>query len=275
MRAVFILAGKEIRDGLRNRWIAACILLLTAIAVSLYFFSTAPTGSTRASSLDITVVSLASLSVYLIPLIALMLSFDALVGEFERGTLLLLLTYPVARWEVVVGKFMGHMTIMLSAILIGYGGTALVIALATDSGIENWQAYSMMMISTWLLGGIFVAMGYVISAYVQERATAVGAAIGVWLMGVVLYDLGLMGVLLADEEQKISQSLFTTLIVANPTDTYRIFNLTGFDTVSIAAGMADIGAKANLSPYILLLVMGIWILLPLMLTVFHFKRREL
>ena len=42
-----------------------------------------------------TVVSLASLTVFLVPLIALLLAYDAIVGEAERGTLLLLLAYPV------------------------------------------------------------------------------------------------------------------------------------------------------------------------------------
>ncbi len=275
MRAVWILAAKEIKDGLRNRWIAASILLLTTIALSLYFLGSAPTGAIKASQMDVTVVSLASLSVYLIPLIALMLSFDALVGEFERGTMLLLLTYPVARWQIVIGKFVGHMTILFFAIFVGYGGTALAIALATGSDLENWQSYALMMASSWALGGIFLALGYVISSFVQERATAVGAAIGVWLFGVVLYDLGLMGVLLADKEQSISQGLFSALIVANPTDAYRIFNLTGFDSVSQMAGMADIGIKANVSQELLLLVMGAWILLPLIMTIIRFRRREL
>jgi Cu-processing system permease protein len=275
MRAVAIIAGKEIRDGLRNRWVAATILLLTTVSLSLYFLGSAPTGSIKAGSLDVTVVSLTSLSVYLIPLIALMISFDALVGEFERGTMLLLLTYPLARWQVVAGKFVGHMTILLSAILIGYGGTALAIVLATGSSTENWQAYAMMMASSWMLGGVFVALGYLVSSLVSERATAVGAAIGVWLVAVVLYDLGLMSMLLADEQQRIGQALFSTLLAVNPTDAYRIFNMTGYDSVSQAAGMADIGVKANLSPLLLLIVMGTWILLPLMITVFRFRQREL
>jgi len=275
MRAVAIIAGKEIRDGLRNRWVAATILLLTTVSLSLYFLGSAPTGSIKAGSLDVTVVSLTSLSVYLIPLIALMISFDALVGEFERGTMLLLLTYPLARWQVVAGKFVGHMTILLSAILIGYGGTALVISLATGSSTENWQAYVTMMVSSWMLGGVFIAVGYLVSSLVSERATAVGAATGVWLVAVVLYDLVLMSMLLADEQQRIGQVLFSTLLAVNPTDAYRIFNLTGYDSVSQAAGMADIGAKANLSPLLLLTVMGAWILLPLIITVFRFRRREL
>jgi Cu-processing system permease protein len=275
MRAIRIIAAKEIRDAFRNRWIAATIVLLATMALSLYFLGASPGGSIRASSLDVIIVSLASLSVYLIPLIALMLSFDALVGEFERGTMLLLLTYPVARWQVIIGKLIGHMVILLIAIVVGYGGTALLIMLSTNDGAENWQAYLMMMASTWLLGGCFIAMGYLISVFVRERATAAGAAIGVWLVGVVLYDLGLMGLLLADKEQAISQNLFASMIVANPTDAYRIFNLTGLDSIKQLAGMSDIGAGAAINPALLLVVMAAWLLLPLFLTILQFRRREL
>ncbi len=275
MNAVTVLATSEIRDGLRNRWIAASIILLTALSLSLYFLGSAPTGSIKASSLSIAVVSLASLSVYLIPLMALMLSFDALVGEFERGTMLLLLTYPVSRWQVIIGKFVGHMIILALAILIGFGITAIVISVATGSSLAHWQAYLWMMLSSWLLGGIFVSLGYVVSAYVQERATAVGVAIGVWLFGVLLYDLGLMGLLLADTDQTISQTLFTGLLIANPTDSYRIFNLTGSDAVGQLSGMANAGVRADISPVLLIVVMMVWICLPLLLTLKRFKQREL
>ncbi|MDH5353546.1 MAG: ABC transporter permease [Gammaproteobacteria bacterium] len=275
MSVITILAMKEIRDGLRNRWIAATVLLLTSLALALYFLGSAPTGNVKASSLDVTVVSLVNLSVYLLPLIALMLSFDALVGEFERGSMLLLLTYPVSRWEIVVGKFVGHMTILLIAILIGYGGTALAIALATGSSAEHWLAYIVMMASSWLLGGVFLALGYVISSLVQERATALGAAIGVWLTAVVLYDFALMGVLLADREQAISQNLFSALLAINPTDAYRVFNLTGFESVSQVAGMANIGVKFDLDPWLLLTILGMWVVLPVTITILRFDRREL
>lgn len=275
MRVIGIIAGKEIRDGLRNRWVASTVLLLTALALALYFLGSAPTGNVRASTLDVTVVSLVNLSVYLLPLIALMLSYDALVGEFERGSMLLLLTYPLTRWEIVAGKFAGHMVILLIAILVGYGGTALAIAMATGSSVEHWSAYVIMMASSWLLGGVFLTLGYVISALVQERATALGAAIAVWLVAVVLYDFALMAVLLADTEQAISQNLFSALLALNPTDAYRILNLTGIESVSQAAGMANIGAEYNLSSLLLLAMLGMWIVLPLTITILRFQRREL
>lgn len=275
MNAVAILAGSEIRDGLRNRWIAASIMLLAALSLSLFFLGSAPTGSIKASGLSITVVSIASLSVYLIPLMALMLSFDALVGEFERGTMMLLLTCPISRWQIIVGKFVGHMAILALAILIGFGLTVIVISFVTGSSLAHWQAYARMMASSWLLGGIFVALGYVVSAYAQERATAVGMAIVVWLVGVLLYDLGLMAMLLADVNQSIGQNLFTWLIIANPTDSYRIFNLAGSDAVGQLTGMASAGARADISPALLIVVMAAWIVLPLIITFHRFKRLEL
>ena len=269
------LALKELRDGLRNRWIAAAIIVLGTLASALSLLGSAPTGAVQVSALDISVISLASLSVYLIPLIALMLSFDALVGEFERGTMMLLLTYPVTRWQVIIGKFLGHVIILLIAILVGYGGAILLMTLLTGGSLDGWQAYVSMMASSLLLGAIFIALGYLVSVLVKERATAAGAAIGLWLIFVVLYDLILFGVLLMDEGQLIGQQLFSMLMLISPTDTYRILNLSMFDAVSHAAGIAGVASGAGLSSVLLLAVMLLWMVVPLVTTLLVFQRREL
>ena len=275
MSIVWTLALKELRDGFRNRWVAAAIIVLAILALALSILGSAPTGSVRVSELDIRVISLASLSVYLIPLIALMLSYDALVGEFERGTMMLLLAYPVTRWQIVLGKFLGHVLILLIAILAGYGGTVVILTLATGSGTEGWQAYAVMMASSLVLGAVFIALGYFVSAIVRERATAVGAAIGLWLVFVVLYDLLLFGLLTMDEEQKIGQQLFSMLMLVSPTDTYRVLNLSLFEGVSEAAGIAGVASEAGLGGTLLVGAMLVWIILPLGATVLVFQRREL
>ena len=275
MNMLWTLALKELRDGLRNRWIAAAIIVLGTLALSLSMLGSAPTGSVRASSLDITVISLASLSVYLIPLIALMLSFDAMVGEFERGTMMLLLTYPITRWQVIMGKFIGHVMILFIAILVGYGGAILIMILLNDGDAEGWQAYGVMMASSLVLGAIFIALGYLLSVLVKERATAAGAAIGLWLVFVVLYDLILFGILLVDKDQIIGQQLFSALMLISPTDTYRILNLSLFEGVSQAAGIAGVASGAGLSSTLLVIVMLLWMIVPLASTLFVFQRREL
>ena len=275
MSLLWTLALKELRDGLRNRWIAAAIILLGTLALALSLLGSAPTGSIRANVLDISVISLASLSVYLIPLIALMLSFDAMVGEFERGTMMLLLTYPVTRFQVIMGKFLGHVMILFIAITAGYGGAVLILIWLTGGSTEGWQAYVIMMASTLVLGSVFIALGYLVSVLVRERATAAGAAIALWLVFVVLYDLLLFGVLLADEGQLISQQLFSVLMLISPTDTYRILNLSLFDGVSQAAGIAGIASEAGMSASLLVSVMFFWVLAPLSATLLVFQRREL
>ncbi len=266
---------KELRDGFRNRWVAAAIIVLGILALTLSVLGSAPTGSVRVSALDISVVSLASLSVYLIPLIALMLSFDAMIGEIERGTMMLLLTYPVTRWQIIMGKFLGHVLILSIAIVVGYGGAVVALTLVTDSGTEGWPAYAMMMGSSVVLGAVFTALGYLVSVLVRERATAIGAAIGLWLVFVVLYDLLLFGVLTMDKDQLIGQQLFSMLMLVSPTDTYRVLNLSSFEGVSEAAGIAGVASEAGLSGTLLAGVMLLWVFVPLMATLLVFQRREL
>jgi Cu-processing system permease protein len=145
----------------------------------------------------------------------------------------------------------------------------------TDSGIEGWQAYVTMMASSLLLGGVFIALGYLLSALVRERATAAGWAIVLWLTLVVLYDLALLGMLLADRGQEIGQTLFSVLMLANPADTYRILNLTAFGAVGQAAGIAGVAARSGFSVFMLLGLMLVWVAIPLAATVAVFHRREL
>ncbi len=275
MKMLWTLAMKELHDGFRNRWVAAAIVVLGILALVLSVLGSAPTGSVRVSELDISVISLASLSVYLIPLIALMLSYDALVGEFECGTMMLLLAYPVTRWQIIMGKFLGHLLILLIAIVVGYGGTVVALTLFTDSGAEGWQAYAAMMASTLVLGAVFIALGYLISVVVRERATAAGTAIGLWLVFVVLYDLLLFGAMTMDDEQKISQQLFSTLMLVSPTDSYRVLNLSLFEGVSQAAGIAGVASEAGISGMLLASSLMLWIILPLLATLLVFQRREL
>lgn len=276
MKMLWIIALKELRDGFRNRWIAAAIILLGTLALALSLLGSAPTGSIRASTLDIMVINLANLSVYLIPLIALMLSYDSLVAEFERGTMLLLLTYPIARWQVVIGKFVGHALILFIAIFIGYGGAVLILLVSGQADIAGWQAYLSMMLSSLLLGCVFIALGYLLSILVNERATAAGSAIALWLIFVVLYDLLLLGLLLLDEQQIISQQLLSLLMLASPTDSYRLINLSLFENVRQASGIsALVAGNAALGAGLLSSVMLLWLFVPLVAVLLIFQRREL
>jgi Cu-processing system permease protein len=276
MRNILIVARKEIQEGLRNRWVLATTLLLTALALSLTFLGSAPTGNVGVRALDVVIVSLSSLTIFLLPLIALLISHDAIVGEMERGTMLLLLSYPVARWQVLLGKFVGHLSILAFATLLGYGAAAGAL-LATGAEIDaaSWTAFASMIGSSILLGAAFIAVGYLVSALVRERGTAGGIAIGIWLVFVLIYDMALLGLLVVDQGQLLSGGLLNALLLLNPTDAYRLFNLTGSGNVSAFSGMAGVAQTTMLGPSVLLAALAAWAILPLGLAALAFSRREL
>ena len=274
MKPILIMALAEIQEGIRNRWVLASILLLLILAVSLTLMGSTPVGITKASLLSVTMVSLTSLSIYLIPLIALMLSFDTIVGEYERGTLLLLLTYPIQRWQIIIGKFLGHFSILAIAILLGYGVVALYFVIDGVGTGQEWLDYFLMMASSLLLGAIFIALGYLVSVSVQQRATATGISLGLWLFIVIFYDLVLLGMLLSDKSHVINSKLLATLILFNPADVYRLFNLTGSEFATLVSGMSGVAQTDLLAPFTLITTLLIWLLIPLALSIFIFQKKE-
>lgn len=276
MSAIFIILSKELRDGLRNRWVLAVTILLAALALALGFLGSAPTGEVKVDPLTVTVVSLSSLSIFLVPLIALLLSFDAVVGEVERGTMALLLSYPVARWQVMVGKFLGHLTILALATTLGYGLAGITLQWA-HGGVDfsAWGPFVFLIVASVLLGASFLAMGYLISAWVAERATAAGMAIGVWLFMVVIYDMALLGVLVADQGRIITAAILNVILLFNPTDVYRLLNLTGYENVSMFSGMAGLSEQIKLPLAALVGVQLLWIAVPFALAAAVFRRRAL
>jgi Cu-processing system permease protein len=276
MRNVFIIAGKEIQECLRNRWVLSATLLLAALALTLTFLGSAPTGNVGVRPLDVVIVSLSSLSIFLLPLIALLISHDAIIGEIERGTMLLLLSYPVGRWQVLLGKFAGHLVIIAFAIVLGYGAAALVLAaMGVSIDSESWTAFGKMIGSSVLLGASFIALGYLVSSLVRARGTSAGIAIGIWLLLVLIYDMALLGLLVVDQGQLISTGVLNALLLFNPTDVYRMFNLASSANVSVFSGMAGLADTMSLNTGVLLIALAVWAIVPLALAALAFSRREL
>jgi Cu-processing system permease protein len=275
MRPICIIAGRELRDGLRNRRVIATTLLLASLALTLALLGSAPTGTVWISPLSVTVVSLSSLTIFLVPLIALLIAHDAIAGEFDRGTMLLLLSYPVRRWQIIAGKFIGHVSILGFATLLGYGAAGIAVSLS--GGIAEPGAifaFMVMIGSSVLLGAAFTALGYVASVLTRDQRAAAAVALGLWLFFVLLYDMILLGLLVADKGGTITAGLLNFLLLANPADIYRLLNLTGFSNVGTLAGMAGLTGDVMFSKTALIAALLTWIVVPLLLAGAAFSRRQ-
>jgi len=274
MKSVLAVAEKEFKDGLRNRWLIAITLIFAIMASGLAWFGSASVGSIGFSSVANTITSLSSLNVFLLPLIALLLSYHAIVGEDEDGTLLLLLTYPITKGELLFGKLIGQTSILAIATIVGFGSACLSILFFADNIIasELFSAFGLFILSAILLGMVFICLSYVISSWVSEKSKAAGLALIIWFFFVLIYDMGLLGILVATEGQ-VHANIFPYLLLLNPTDIFRLINLVTFETNG--TGLLSIAADQSFSISGLLISMLAWIVLPFLLAYYRLLRRPI
>jgi Cu-processing system permease protein len=260
---IFTVAGQEIRIGIRNRWILLAAVILAVFSLALALLGSAPAGTLGVDRLTITVASLASLSVYLVPLIALLLAFDAICGEVERGTLLMTLSCPISRFEFLIGKTVGHTMVLTFALLTGYGLTAaLLIGLGAGS-FEGLVDFARLIATSILLGLCFLAAGYVLSALTRQSRTAAAASIAAWLVLVVLYDLALLGALVANPSGVFASKLFPYAVLVNPADAFRLFNLAALGASDLVGGMAGVTEALPFDPVLALASLAAFAMLAL------------
>ncbi|GLQ30598.1 ABC transporter permease [Litoribrevibacter albus] len=274
MNKILIVAQKEFRDGIRNRWAISIAVVFVLLSLGLAYFGSATAGVLGFSSLESTLVSLGSLCVMLVPLIALMLAYNSFVGELEQGTLLLLLTYPLSHNQLLLGKFMGQAAILSAAALVGFGIPAVVISIMSDVNVaEVLLAFSAFIVAASVLGWVFIALAYVISLCVAEKSKAAGLALVVWFLFVLVFDLMLMALLVASEGD-INQTWVPYLLWFNPTDVFRIFvyMIVGSTNLTGVLSIADQGSNGIVH---LSVVMLSWVALPLLLSAWILKRKEL
>lgn len=272
MKQVLTVANKEFHDGLRNRWFVSITIIFAILSVGLSYYGTAVSGSIGVASLSSTIASLASLAVFLIPLIALLVSYDSFVGEQESGTLLLLLTYPISKTQLLIGKFVGQGGIIALATLLGFGASAAV--LTYQQGAEFvLPAFSLFIGSAILLGLSFTAIAYVVSLLVSEKSKAAGFALVIWFFFALVFDLGLLALLVGTEDF-ISQQGLTQLMMLNPADIFRLVNFAGLDNADVNGALA-VAIQSSASVEQLFLLLASWVLGPLLLAVIIFRTRRL
>ncbi len=189
---------------------------------------------------------------------------------------MLLLTYPVPRSMIVLGKFIGQLIILTLAILIGYGVAALTIVTSGDAPFtdQNWLVFGKLIFSSIMLGAVFLGLGIFISSLQKESATAAAWAIGIWLLFVVFFDMALLGVLSSDLSAYLPDTVVKWVMLANPADAYRMFNLATSDETALLSGMAGLRSDQVVSPTLMIGVLASWILIVVTAFCVTFQRRR-
>jgi Cu-processing system permease protein len=267
-----IVARKEIRDSLRNRWFLFYTVAFIVLSLGLSYMSQVGTGMSGFAGFGPTAASLINLVILIVPLMALTAGAGSLAGERERGTLTYLLSQPVTRVEVLVGKYIGLATALLATLALGFGTSAGVIA---ARGGGDPLSYLKIVVLAFSLALAMLSVGTLVSVMCKKASTATGAAIFLWLALVFLGDLGLMGSTIAF---KLQVADLFQLSLLNP---MQVFKMAAIGSINVSldvlgpAGLYAINTYGARLPLLLAAALGGWIILPLVAALVLFTRRSI
>jgi len=276
-KAIYTIAKKEFTDNIRNKW----IIVLTIIFVLLIIVFSYVAGAGLDGSLgnmELTVMGLLMISPLLIPLIAIILGFATIAGEAESGALYVVLSYPIRRIEVLLGKFFGLGSVLIVSIFIGFGFGGVIIAATV--GPESWAGYIGFILLSIFLGLIYLILSICISACCKRRSRAIAGGIILIFWGMIFGTI-LMAIMYASGYE-INDIMtgnipdwFFNAVVFSPGDLHQTAAMRAFGINSVDMIGFSVTIPEFLSMNLLLVVHLIWFIVPLFLAYFFFKRRDI
>lgn len=280
-KAIYTIAKKEFLDNIRNKWIIVISIIFIILTVASSYLAGGQAGGEEVfGGMEDTVVTLLSISVLLIPLITIMLGFSTIAGEAEKGALSVVLAYPVKRVDVLLGKFLGLGSVLAVTPLLGFGLGGVVIAATV--GVEQGLGYLAFIGLTILLSLMYLSLIIFISALSKTRVKAIagGVILFFWAM---IYGMIIFSVYIAtggSYEDFFTPGGLSSLpdwfwgsIVFSPGDLNQMAVMKAFG-LEQAFGF-EIAAPEWISMNYLLGVHLLWIIIPLILAYYFFKKRDI
>lgn len=269
MKAV---AQKELSDKLKSRWVVVIAAGFALFTVVISYFSGATSGVAGLRSMDATIASLTSLVTYFIPILALTLGGGIIADERDKGTLELYLSSPMSIGEFITGKFLGLAVALVLSTTAGLGIAGIIIIIKL--GFSTVLTYLLFVLNSVFMGLIFLSVSFLVSVLFSDRARVIAFTIFLWLFFAVLYDLGLVGLLIITKGV-VGNEVFSALLVLNPVDVYRVLNFLSIGELRVFLGLAAVELPGYMNTPALWVITLLWVVTPLYLSYYFFKKRYL
>jgi Cu-processing system permease protein len=214
------LAMAEFRGALQGRFVQGFGLLFAALSVGIAIAGLSASGQLLVQGFVRSSASLLTLSVYLLPLLGLVLGASAF-GSEDGGTELML-AQPIRRGDLIAGRTLGLALALMSIAAAGFGIAALLVgATAGTEGLAAYAAVAAMCTGVGLFG---LSLGVCIGVLSRRRLRAIGGALGGWVLFAVVFDLAAIAVLQLSGSREPGPWLLAVLL-CNPIDGTRTLGL--------------------------------------------------
>ncbi len=245
-------------DVLRSRFVLAYALFLLISTLALFQLD----GDSSKVML-----SLMNIVLIVVPLISIVFTTVHFYNSYEF--IELMLAQPVNRRTVFLGEFLALTLSLCLAFVVSTGIPMVLYGAGTES--------IMLLYSGTFLTIVFVSLAFLASVITRDKAKAIGIALLFWFYFSLIYDGLLLWIIYSFSDYPLEKATLA-LVALNPIDLARIMILLKMD---VAALMGYTGAfyKEFFGSYQGIVFSSVllvaWVMIPLSIALFIFKRKDL
>lgn len=255
---IFRIVKYVLHDILRSRIAIAYTVFLFAAAAGLFNM-----GGDASKGL----VSILSMVLMIVPLMSLVFATIHFYNSYEF--IELLSAQPLRRKTILLGEYLGVSVSLCAAFLAGVGVPVVLYDRSVTGGC--------IVAAGLLLTFAFVALAFLGAVCTRDKARGMGVALLQWFFFALLFD-GIVLLVLATFQDYPLEKATIGLVALNPIDLARTFVLLQMDVAALmgmtgAVMQEFLGTAAGVSYTVGVLLL--WIVIPLLLALRVFRRKDL
>jgi Cu-processing system permease protein len=214
------VAQREIKLGFRSSWTYSFLILLAIFTTAILLLQSSVATVQGYTDITGTVINM---TLYLLPLITLLLGGFSAAVEKEDGQWGLLSTYPISVYAFLWGKWIGLAVILLTMLFFSFGLAGIITVLFGQGiGIATFIFFLLFSASLSL---VYLSLALLIGAFAKNRWQSLVGGITVWFITIIMWPLLMISALSQLPSYKLIQPTLQVLTVLNPAEFVRIFSI--------------------------------------------------
>lgn len=231
------------------------------------------TEATLSNGYSRSIAMLINLSLWIIPIICLILGTNSLVADKEEGRFSLYRTYQMSNGYYLLSKYMSICIALILSLGVSYGVFGLF--LYVIGALQDAAMFGVFLALNLLIIFVFSGLAILIGSYSVTRMQGLSLALFAWSFLVFIYEFIIFSIIdFVPYSQKLN-TLFI-LILANPVESIRVWAINQLGANYIFGSqyliLNEWGANGTLNLYFFLSIILI-VLLSLIFSVFVIQRR--